>query len=312
MAAEGGQGFKYALLVADIGVNAVQQRHHRVVRRHLEAGVGHHGQEAHGFQGDGLAAGVGAGDDQHWPTLGDADRGGNHVTRQQRVTPADDLHALGLARVQQNGRHGPQRCRVAPLGRGQVQTRQQAQHQGYVVRVPAHHFRQLAQHPFLFPLLRQAGLAPAVAQVDGRHGFDEHRGPAVGHVVHDAGSLPLELRLDEQHHPSVALGDDILLDDAGTLVPAQRPLHHVVERRPGRARFSPQAGQLRRRFIQHLAPRPDGAIDGALQIRQFGQVLGDCRQHGQVVAAGQGVAVPAGRRRQRAHVTQFLAAQHAA
>ena len=62
---EGGQGLFNALLVADVGVDAVQQREFGHFGGDVQAGMGHQGQETHGLEGHGLAAGVGAGDDQY-------------------------------------------------------------------------------------------------------------------------------------------------------------------------------------------------------------------------------------------------------
>ena len=130
--------------------------------------------------------------------------------------------------------------------------------------------------------------------------------------MHDAGGLSLEIGLDEQHHAPVALGYDVLLGDAGTLVAAQGALHHVVEGGVGGAGFAAQAGQFRRCVVQHVAGGADGTVDGAFQVGQFGQVLGDGGQQGQVVPVGQGAAVPAGGGGQRADVAEFGAGQDAA
>ena len=54
-----------ALLVADIGIDAVEPREAGLLRGNVQPGVGHHRQQAHGLEGHGLAARVGTGDQQH-------------------------------------------------------------------------------------------------------------------------------------------------------------------------------------------------------------------------------------------------------
>ena len=58
--AERRKRFKDALLVADVGVDAVEPRESGLVRRDVQTGVGHHGQQPHCLERDGLAPCVGA------------------------------------------------------------------------------------------------------------------------------------------------------------------------------------------------------------------------------------------------------------
>ena len=55
-----------ALLIADIGKHVVERRPVRLRSGggNVESGLAHQGQKADGFQGDGLTAGIGTGDDQ--------------------------------------------------------------------------------------------------------------------------------------------------------------------------------------------------------------------------------------------------------
>ena len=52
------------LVVADIGQHGIEHRQLRAVGRHGNAGLRHQRQQPSGFQADGFAAGVWAGDDQ--------------------------------------------------------------------------------------------------------------------------------------------------------------------------------------------------------------------------------------------------------
>ena len=66
VAAEGGKRLLDALLVADVRVDRVEDGQAAAgVGGNGQAGLGHGGQQADRLQGDRLAAGVGAGDQQH-------------------------------------------------------------------------------------------------------------------------------------------------------------------------------------------------------------------------------------------------------
>ena len=65
VAGEGGEGLFDGLFVADVGKNVLEHRDFRArVGGDVQAGLGHEGEQADGFEADSFAAGVGAGDDQ--------------------------------------------------------------------------------------------------------------------------------------------------------------------------------------------------------------------------------------------------------
>ena len=64
VAGEGGQALGNGLLVADVRQNGIKGgKLTAIPGRDVEAALRHQGQQSDGFQGDGFAAGVGAGDD---------------------------------------------------------------------------------------------------------------------------------------------------------------------------------------------------------------------------------------------------------
>ena len=65
MGAEGRQRLLDALLVANVGVDAIQQRKLGLLRGNMQSGVGHQGQQSHRFESDGFPAGIGPGDYHH-------------------------------------------------------------------------------------------------------------------------------------------------------------------------------------------------------------------------------------------------------
>ena len=157
-----------------------------------------------------------------------------------------------------------QRYGVAPLGHSKVQARQQVQGQQKVMTGFADQAGELPQHPLHLSFLGQASFPPPVALFHGSHGFDEDRGPAVGHIVNDASYSGTHLRFDQQHEPSVALGDDSLLHQLLTLEPAQTSLHNFVQVVLDAPGFMPQLSKRRTSVVQYLPGRTDGGSDGSL------------------------------------------------
>ena len=65
--AERGKRFLDALLVSDVGVDAVEPGEAGFLGGYVKPGMGHHRQQSDGLQRHGLAPGVGPGDEQHPP-----------------------------------------------------------------------------------------------------------------------------------------------------------------------------------------------------------------------------------------------------
>ena len=102
---------------------------HRQLRaqlgRHLQPGLRHQGKQAHGFQGDGFAAGVGAGDDEGGKVLPQPQIAGHHLFRVDEGMPSpDDLQPSLPVDLRQ---HGPHLAAQQALGKGKVQFPQQRQ-----------------------------------------------------------------------------------------------------------------------------------------------------------------------------------------
>ena len=242
--AEGGQGLLDALLVADVGVDTVQQGEFGLFGGYVQPGMGHQRQQADRFEGYRLAPGVGAGDDhypvfpaqlqvyrhhplgeQGMPRSGQAEaarRGAVRMGVRAVRSYIRRVHIVGvrIGWVDDDGSGGAAVNGVTALGHCQVQTGQQVQGQLQVVARLSHLGGQGAQDPFLLPLLGQAGFAPVVARFNRRQRLDKHGRPAVGNVMDDAGSLGLELGLNQQDQAAVALGNNRLLHHFPALVAA--------------------------------------------------------------------------------------------
>ena len=265
--AEGGQRLLDALLVADVCVYTVEPGEMGLFGGHMQAGLGHHRQQSHRFQRYGLASGVGTGDQHHPVVAVQVDAHWDDRASEQRVAGPDQSQmTVRHLLVGDPWGHRIRGGRVTALGHVQVKSRHQVQRQHQVFSRHSHHPGQLAQHPVHLPFLGQPGLPPAVAHVDGRHGLDEYRGPAVGHVVDDARHPVAQLRLDQQHHPAVALGDQRFLDHLRPLQAAQVPLHDFIEPVLGLPRVPAQVVQHGAGVVQNLPGRADRARDGPLQV----------------------------------------------
>ena len=299
-----------ALLVADVRVNAVEPRKMRLFGRHVQSGLGHHGQQSHGLQRYRLAASIGAGDQHHLLLPVQVDTDWDHGAGEQWMAGSDQFQApfchflVGYPRS--NRTYG---CGITGLGNVQVKSGHQVQGQQQVFAGHSDHPRQLAQHPLDLPALGQPGLPPAVTDLDGRHGFDKNSRPAVGHVMDDAGHAVAHLGLDQQHHPAVALGDQRLLNNLGPLQATQVAFHDLVEPVLGLARLLAEVVQHWTGVVQHLTGWTNCARDCPLQVAQLWDDLRDARQHRYLFVATQFRPVVAGGPEQFSDQEQFLAAQ---
>ena len=94
VAGEGRKALGNGLLVADIRENGLEGRKSAAVSRgNVQAALGHQGEQTDGFQGDGFAAGVGAGDDHGIKIRAKPDGNRNHgFGVNERVTSLAQLH----------------------------------------------------------------------------------------------------------------------------------------------------------------------------------------------------------------------------
>ena len=289
---EGRQRLLDALLVADVGVDAIEAGEMGFVGRDVQTRMGHYRQKPHRLQGHRLAAGVGAGDQHHAGFRAEFHSHRDHPSRQQGVARPYQLQTPFRRLL---GRQPRGDCleggRVTGLGRVQVQAGYQVQCQQQVFAAFSHETGKLPQHPLFFPLLGQTRFPPAVAQIDGLHRFDEDGGPAVGDIVDDPGHPGPHLGLDQEHHAAVALSDQWLLHQFLALQPAQVPLHYLVETVLGLAGLGPQPPQNGTGMVQDLSGGADGACDIPFQLGHVRDVARDAGQHRHSFLAGQDGAV---------------------
>ena len=99
--AERGKRFLDALLVADVGVDAVEPGEAGFIGGDVQTSMGHHRQQAHRLQRHGFAPGVGPGDEQHPPLRVQRQADGHHVAalrlaQEQRMAGAAQAQAARL------------------------------------------------------------------------------------------------------------------------------------------------------------------------------------------------------------------------
>ena len=207
---EGGEALGDGLLVADIGQYAVENHHCAVVRhRNVESTLGHQSQQTDGLQGDGLAAGVGAGDDQGIKIPAQVQVVGHRLVGVQQGMaglPQTDATAddFGLAGPHPVGQLGP--------GEDHVQHDKQVVVLGDVLLVGGAVGGQLGQDPVNLLLLVGLELPQLVVGLHHPHGFDEEGSAGGGHVVDQAGHVVLALGAHGHHIPVGAHGDNGLLE----------------------------------------------------------------------------------------------------
>ena len=263
MGREGGEALFNALLVADIGQDMPENRQIAAVRGgDMETALVHRGEQADGLQGDRLAAGIGAGDDQGVEVLPQL-----HVDRhglcliQQRVPGAaqDDalpLHGRLLA-VQLVGELG--------LGKNQIQPHQQQEIRVDLLPVLGAVGGELGQDALDLQLLPGAEFPKLVIGLDSAHGLHEERHARGGHIVHQARNRAFVVGLDRHHIAVGAHGDDRLLQGFGVGGRGDDLLQRIPGPGRGGAHLAADGGQLRRGTVGDLIFAHDGGVDLLLQ-----------------------------------------------
>ena len=275
MGGEGGQGLVDGLLVADVRQHGGAHPHRGAVRRRdVQPTLGHQGEQAQGFQGDGLAAGVGAGDDQGIERSAQGQvvaHGGLGV--QQGVARPFQLNAAAQHRF-----HGPHGGGQLGPGENAVQG-----HQSLVVvlnvrQMPGAVGGQLGQDPLDLLLLLGLELPQLVVGVYHPHGLDEEGAAGAGHVVNQAGYVVLVLALHGHHVAAPPHGDDGVLQILG-LVGRDEPVEHIPHLARRRPDVPPDVGQLRGGCVGDLVLAEDGASDLVLQKTVGGEAVEIAVQH---------------------------------
>ena len=264
MGRESGQTLLNALLIADIRQHPLIHGNDAAVpHRDVETALGHEGQEAQGLEGDGLAAGVGAGDDQGVKGVPQLDIDGHRLLGiQQRMAGLAQVDDTVPADLRPGGLHLV--AQLAP-GEDHVQV-----HQGVVVPldilpVGGSLGGELRQDPLNLLLLLGLELDILVVGLHYPHRLHKEGGAGGGDIVDQARQVPLVLRLHRHHEAAVPLGDDGLLEDLGVAGRGDDPLEDLAALGLGRPHVPSDIRQLWGSSVRHGVLVRQAPLDLLLQ-----------------------------------------------
>ena len=289
------------LLVADVGVDVVEQRQLRAgLDRDVQPRLRHGRHQPDGLERDGLAAGVGAGDDQREGARREVDiqrhDGVRIEQRMPRLEQADDDTGVGSLRVlcvlrdvltrswfpfdrlflipiqrMQQRLAGVDLLGILGLGKGQVQLGQRFDAGDDLAGRDADLRGQFRQHLAHFVAFGQLQFAEGVVHLDDRQRFDEQGRAARRLVVDDGLDLSLELGAQRDDIAPVALGDERILQHRHGLAVGDVLLQAAHQPFVGDAHVAAQAGQFDGGRVEHFALVRDGARDGIDDAGRVGQ-----------------------------------------
>ncbi|CUP68050.1 Uncharacterised protein [Flavonifractor plautii] len=238
-----------------------------VGHRDVETALGHQRQKADGLEGHGLAAGVGAGDDQRVEALPQPQVVGHRLGRVQQgmagLFQLDTAPAQpGLAGIHPGGQLGP--------GKDHVQHHQQIVVLDDILFMPGAVGGELPQDALYLLFLPGLELPQLVVGLDHPHRLDKKGAAGAGHVVDQAGNVVFVLRLHRHHIPAGAHGDDGLLEVLGLRGGDQllQDVPHLGGRGPD---VPPNVGQLRAGGVGDLVLPQNGGGNLVLQEAVGGQ-----------------------------------------
>ena len=284
MRRERGKRLLDGLLVADVSENLlVDVDRAAVVGRDMQAAFGHEREKADGLERDGLAAGVGAGDDERVKITAEAHRDGHDgLAGDERMAGADEVQLPVRPHLRADGAHG----------KGQTRPRENAfQIQQHVVvqldlLTGTRCFGgKLGENALDLLALGHEQLAQLVVAVDGGHRLNEIRAAGGRDIVHEARKLALALGLDRDDEAVGADGHDRLLQNLRVGRRGDDLLQRFADLRALLADPAADRGKLAAGRVRDLVLGEDGGEDALLQILIRGDLLEVHIQHARLLRA---------------------------
>ncbi len=268
------------LFVADVREHAAEHRQLRHRRRQVQSRLRHQREQARGLERNGLATGVGSGDQQHAVR-----RIEKHVNRhralQHRVAGRLEVQAgvdreLRLDAVDLRA--------VTRLGLRHVELARHLAADRHVRRSRAETIGQLQQDAEDLLALAVLELDDVVVDLDRGSRLEKQRRAGGGGAVHDAGHVAAVFRAHHQHEAAVALGDDLVLQVLRGAA-ARVMLERAAQLLALLAQLVADPAQLGARLVENLAAGIDRLPDRPDFILERGH-LGDELAQDRKIRAG--------------------------
>ena len=214
MAGEGRQALGNGLFVTDIRQNGIEGRQTTAIAgRHMQTALRHQCQQAHRLQGNGLTAGVGAGND-HGVEIRAQPHGNGHdlLLIDQRMPCIAQLYPALVVHHRLPGTHPVSQLR---LGKDHIKPYQHGKVQVDIIPMRGSFTGQFRKDPFNFLLFLDLQLAQGIVGIDRRHGFHKIGRTGGGYIVHKTGHIIFALTLHRHHIAALANGDDRIPEELG-------------------------------------------------------------------------------------------------
>ena len=271
------------LFVADVGKDIVVDGDVALLgHRGWDPRLYHQGQEPQRLEEDGLASGVGAGDEQRLlsPLHRQIER--HHVDalrQQERVSSVLDPKAVS-GRAHPSVRT-PRGHRITSPGVDRIEHDQCLERITQERLQRTHRITEGEENAIHLAYLVRLQLANAVACLDCGRRFHEQGRPGARRIVHDASHASPPLAAHRNHVPAVAYRDRTV----GDLQMRLEARHDAFQQRDQftlRApQLAPHAPQRRRGIVAHASVVVDGALDVLFRLALGHQTLSQRRQHRQ-------------------------------
>ena len=286
MAGKGAEALLNALLVADISRYVLEHGHSGVVASgDVQAGLGHEAEETDGLESDGLAPGIGAGDDEGVEVVAEAHVDG-HDGRGRLARPlvqVEEQRVTGL--VQADGPPVVEAWRLhvevateAHLGKGQVNVGQHGHGSAQGVGAAGDEGGELTQDARHLRLLIVEGGLELVAQLAHSLGLDEDRSATVGLVAAQTGDAVGVARLDGDDGSTLALANARVLQVGVHIAGAQDGLEPALDPATENLDLLANGVELGGGPVLNGGAVAEGSLDAALDLRVRVDVLVEATQ----------------------------------
>jgi len=299
-----GQRLFDRLLVTDVGQHQIKGGNEAsVVCRDMQSAFCHQGQKANGLERDGLAAGIGSGDDERVKITAQPNRDRHDgFAVNKRVSGPLELQFSVCSDLRLDGVH---RKRELCARKNAVERDKYLKIAADVYLVIGRLGRELGEDALDLLFFGEEQFAQLVVGVDRLHGLDEEGSAGGGHVMHQTRYFIFKLASHRHHETIGADRHDRLLQILGIGRRGDDLLQGFADLGALLADLAADGGQLRARAVRDLVLGENGGKNLFLQKFVRGQLEKEAVQHSrQTVAIG--IALDLSRAAQHARDAQQL------